>query len=209
MLKRPFTSAWVALALLAGAAGARAALVVDTGTPGGSAVGALALDGNDFYAGQFSLAEAGSVQAISTHLLGGTPGETFTVTLYADSASHLPGALLYTATASVGADGWNGIDGLSGWTLAGGSWWVGIEIGASDTLGAGSITGALLDVGAPSPLARTAFDAGNGYRASSQPLAFGLRVDVSPVPEPAAGLMALAGLAGLAALSLRRHGRAR
>jgi MYXO-CTERM domain-containing protein len=193
------------LALLAGSASAQAALVVDTGTPGGNVVGALALDRNDSYAGQFTLAQGGSVQTISTHLLGGTAGETFTLALYTDSSAHLPGTLLYTATATVAADGWNGAAALAGWALVGGSYWVGIEVGAGDTLGSRSVTGALLDVGAPSPLGRTAFDAGSGFRATTQPLAFGLRVDVSAVPEPAPWLMALV---GLSALALRRREQA-
>ena len=37
---------------------------------------------------------------------------------------------------------------------------------------------------------------------TTQALGFGLRVDVSPVPEPAAWMMALA---GLSALALRRR----
>jgi hypothetical protein len=198
---RNLTSPLLAAALFAAGGAAQATLAVDTGTPGGSVIGALALDGNDFVAGQFTLAQAASVQSLATHLLGTTAGETFTLALYADSAAHKPGALLFSATATAGGDGWNGVSGLSGWTLASGSYWVGIEVDPGDTLGSGSITGALLDVGAPSPLARTAFSAGSGWQVTAQPLAFGLRVDVSPVPEPAVWLL---GLAGVAALALRR-----
>ena len=204
---RKITLPLLAAAALSAAGMAQATLVVDTGNPGGSYIGALALDGNDSIAGQFTLAQAGSVDAISTHLLGGTAGETFTLSLYADSAAHGPGSLLYAATATFGADGWNGVSGLSGWTLASGSYWVGVEIGANDTLGSGSITGALLDVGAPSPLARTAFNAGSAYQVTTQPLSFGLRVDVAAVPEPAAWVLAAAGLAGLAVQQRRRQFR--
>ena len=85
----------------------------------------------------------------------------------------------------------------AGWTLSNGVYWVGIQIGAADSLGSGSATGALVDVGAPNPVARTAFDAGNGYEVTAQALTFGLRVDVVAVPEPGAGLLALAGLAAV------------
>ncbi len=181
---------------------AQATLAVDTGTPGGSFIGALALDSNDMYAGSFAVVQAASVLSVSTHLLGTGPGETFTLALYADSVAHTPGTLLFSATATAGADGWNGVSGLSGWTLDSGTYWVGIEVGAGDTLGTGSSTGALVDVGAPSPLSRTVFDAGSGWQVTAQPLTFGLRVEVSAVPEPAAWLL---GLTGLTALALRRR----
>ena len=189
-------------AVLWAAGPAQAALAVDTGTPGGSFIGALVLDNSDSYAGSFTVAQAASVLSVSTHLLGTSPGESFTLALYADSTTHMPGTLLFSATATAGADGWNGVNGLSGWALDVGTYWVGIEVGAGDTLGNGSSTGALVDVGAPSPLARTAFNAGSGWQVTAQPLAFGLRVDVSAVPEPAAWLL---GLTGLTALALRRR----
>ena len=184
--------------LLAAAGPAGAALVVDTGAPGGMPVGALTLDATDFHAGQVAFGQDVSLRSILAHVLGGSAGETFSLALYDDSATHLPGNALYRATASFGADGWNGVSGLAGWTAAAGTYWIGIELGAADTL-----SGALLDVGAPHPLARTAFDDGSGWRASAGPLSFGLQVDAQGVPEPNSLLLLLAALGGMSLLTLR------
>jgi hypothetical protein len=184
--------------VLATCASAHAALVVDTGTPSGAAIGAYALDSSDSYAGRLTFAHGDRIDAVSAHLLGASAGETFTLALYDDGATHAPGNLLYSATASVDADGWNGVTGLTGWNVAAGDYWVAIEIGWADTLGSGSDTGALLDRGVPNPLVRTAFNAGAGYQSSAVPLDFGLRVTTA-VPEPATWTLLALGLAGLAA----------
>ena len=190
-------------------ASAAAAHLVDTGTPSGNATGAYTLDGTDYYAGQVTFAGAAQLQAISAHILGGTTGETFSIVLYDDSAQHLPGTALYTADATFGLDGWNGASGLANWNVAAGTYWIGLEIGALDTLGSASITGALLDVGAPMPLSRTAFNPGSGYQATPSALGFGLQVDatVAAVPEPETLALLLAGLlSGSTFLSRRRRG---
>jgi hypothetical protein len=140
-----------ALALAALAAPAHAAPALDTGTPGGQAVGALALDAVDWYAAQVDFARAGVVDAVSFHVLGGAAGETFHVSLYADDGAGAPGAALDTAAVTFGADGWNGVAGLAGWTVDAGPYWIGIEVADGDTLGSTSATGALLDTGAPAP----------------------------------------------------------
>ena len=190
--------------LLAAAGPACAALVVNTGTPNGSPVGAFALDATDFHAGQVAFAQDVSLRSILAHVLGGSAGETFSLALYDDSAAHLPGHALYRATATFDADGWNGVSGLAGWTATAGTYWIGVELGAVDTLGASSATGALLDVGAPRPLARTAFDVGSGWQASTAPLSFGLQVDAQgAVPEPGSLPLLLAALGGMSLLTLR------
>jgi hypothetical protein len=201
-----FLSAIAVAAILAGTS-AQAAVLVDTGTPNGSAVGSYAFDGMDWYAGHVSFGAAYDLSAISAHVLGTTPAETFTVALYTDGA--VPGDLLYSATATIGAsgDGWTGVSGssLSGWHVAAGSYWVAFEIGSGDSLGSGSVTGALLDAGAPNPLAATAFSSGAGYGLSASPLGIGMRIEGAlPVPEPTTGALLAA---GLAALALLRRGR--
>ena len=202
------TSSFASLAaalLLAVASSAHATRVVDTGTPNNGEVGAYTFDATDFYAGQVTFASNARIDAVFAHILGGTAGETFTIALYDDNASHLPGALLQSVTATFGSDGWNGASALSGWNVSAGSYWIALELGFDDTLGQGSITGALLDRGVPSPLAHTAFNPGGGYQPGQ--LDFGLRVDatVASIPEPETYLMMVAGLAAITAAGRRRR----
>ena len=202
------TSSFASLAaalLLAVASSAHATRVVDTGTPNNGEVGAYTFDATDFYAGQVTFASNARIDAVFEHILGGTAGETFTIALYDDNASQLPGALLQTVTATFGSDGWNGASALSGWNVSAGSYWIALELGFDDTLGQGSITGALLDRGVPSPLAHTAFNPGGGYQPGQ--LDFGLRVDatVASIPEPETYLMMVAGLAAITAAGRRRR----
>ena len=199
--------------VLAGAAAclamgsAQAAHFVDTGAPNGSAIGAYTFDGTDFFAGQVTFAGAAQISSVFAHVLGGTAGETFSILLYGDSASHLPGTVLRSATATFGVDGWNGVSSLSGWNVGAGSYWIGLELGADDTLGQGSVTGALLDRGVPHPLLRTAFDSGSGYQGGA--FDFGLQVDatVAAVPEPETFALMLAGLGALGFVARRRRVR--
>jgi hypothetical protein len=204
MIKSLLASLAAALTLCA-ALPAHAATVVDTGAPDGVAIGAYAFDSVDWYAAQVSFADASTIDAVMAHVLGGSAGETFTVSLYADGGANLPGPSLYTATATFGSNGWNGVSGLSGWNVGAGTYWVGLEILDTDTLGAASVTGALLDRGAPAPLAHWAWDSTGGF--GYDPLggaSMGLRVDasaVSSVPWPASGTLMLAGLAMLTGLA--------
>ena len=119
---------------------------------------------------------------------------------------HAPGALRYATTATYGVDGWNGASGLTGWRVGPGTYWIAFEVGSDDTLGSSSITGALLDVGAPNPLARTAFDAGGSYVATSRPLSFGVQLDALVVPEPSSMALVFLGL-GVIVAALRRRTR--
>jgi hypothetical protein len=178
---------------------------IDTGTPNGDPVGAYAFDSNDYYAGQVAFAGAARIDDIFGHILGGTAGETFTIALYDDAPGHVPGNELFASTATFGVDGWNGVSGMTDWNVAAGLYWIAFEIGFGETLGTGSVTGALLDSGATSPLARTAFTAGGAYQATSVPLSFGLQVDALVVPEPASVALVFAGLGGLLAVARRRR----
>lgn len=211
MIRRLLTSL-AAAALFAAAPFAHAALVVDTGTPNGQAVGAYTFDSVDWYAAQVDFATASQVDAILGHVLGGSAGETFHVALYADDGAGAPGAQLHAATATFTTDGWNGVSGLSGWDVAAGDYWVGLEVWGTDDLGSVSATGALLDQGAPNALAATAFSAESGtdYASTGTPLSIGLRVDATPlsaVPWPAQGPLMLYGLLLLFAHATARRRR--
>ena len=204
MIKSLLTTA----ALVVASQFTHAATIVDTGTPNGSAVGALAFDSIDWTAAQVSFAQAANVDAIQGHILGGSAGETFDISLFADDAAQGPGTLMYTTTATFGSDGWNGASGLSGWTVAAGSYWIEFEIQGADTLGSSSVTGALLDLGAPDPVAATASTNDGGFSYAGDALSIGLRVDaVSSVPEPAAALQVLAGALLLSSAGLLRRRR--
>jgi hypothetical protein len=199
-----------AIALLATVPLARAAAVVDTGTPNGQTLGALAFDSVDWTAAQVSFSQAVDIDSIQGHILGGARGETFDISLFADDAVQRPGTLLYTTTATFGADGWNGASGLSGWNVTGGRYWVEFEIQGADTLGSSSDTGALLDIGAPNPLALTATTGDSGFSYAIGAESIGLRIDansVTSVPEPRAALQLLAGSLLLTSLSLTRPRR--
>ncbi len=186
---------------------AHATTVVDTGTPDGQAVGSLAFDSADWVAGQISFASDSTIDAIQGHVLAGTAGETFDISLFANDGGVGPGSLLYTTTATFAGDGWNGVSGLTGWNVAGGaSYWVEFEVQGGDTLDGT----ALIDLGAPSALAHTVSTSDSGFHYDSSPLSFGLRVDastVSAVPAPASGALMLAGLAWLSLLAFARRAR--
>ena len=202
---KPFLASLSTAALLALAPCAQAAAVVDTGAPDGNAVGALAFDAFDWVAGQVSFSQAAQIDAIQGHILGGTAGETFDVSLFSADGSAGPGTLLYTTTATFGADGWNGVAGLGGWNVAAGSYWIEFEIQGDDSLGSSSVTGALFDTGAPHPLATTAFTGDAGFSYADSPLSFGLRVSTVPWPSPVS--LMLAGVALLSTLRLARRRR--
>jgi hypothetical protein len=175
---------------------------------------AYTFDGSDFYAEKVGFSAASSVLSASIHVLNGTAGETFTVALYdSTGTAGLPGNQLYSATGTFGSDGWNGVSGLSGWDVSVGNYWVAFEIGATDNLGSGSVTGALLDTGAPSPFGPAALNTGgfNYVLSPTQPLTFGVSLTDSagaavslPIPEPGAALMLAAGLAVLTTLRRAR-----
>lgn len=173
--------------LLAGAThgNAQAATLIDTGTPDNSQF-AGAVDGSNFLALQFTAAQAWQIDGISTFLAGGQPGEHFSLSLYRESAGHLPGELIASTAVSFAADGWNGATAL-GWQLpTAGRYWLGLE-GVDGSFNAP--TGGLRMPGA------TAFADGsrNGAYQAYAGLQFGLQM-TGAVPEPASIALLLAGL---------------
>jgi hypothetical protein len=210
-MTKTFLATLSSVAALLLAPGAHAARVVDTGTPAGNGL-SLDFDSEDWYAAQVRFAQASTVDAIAGHLLGGTPGETFDISLFSADGTPGLGTLVYTGTATYGGDGWNGLSGLTGWRVAAGTYWIEFEIQADDTLNSALSDAPVLDVGAPNPVATTAFtsDGGTPYSYTTTPLSFGLQVDataVSAVPWPASAPLMLAGLALLAMRNLARRRR--
>ena len=195
------TLASIALALALVPA-AHAAATIDTGTPTGGAVGGLAFDGSDWIAAKVTFDQATVIGGVSGFVLGGTDGDTFDISLYADGAK--PGWQLFTTTATFGADGWNGASGLA-WTVAPGSYWIEFEVNGNDTLGSTpTSTGALLDTGVAHPVqTATTPDWGFSYDVSASSI--GLQVSV--VPEPTGALQVLAGMLLLSTLSFARRRR--
>ncbi len=186
--------------LLTLATQANAALTVDTGTPDGSDF-ALSLDASDWLAGQVTFTNSVQINAINAYLddMGNGAG-TFTLALYADnSVKHVPGSLLNSVSTAFTNTGWNEAANLS-WLVGSGTYWIAIE--SQDPFGGGFI--GVAPVGAPSPLAHTAFNDGSGYK-SADGLSFGLRVDtVAAIPEPETHALLLTGLGLLGAISARR-----
>ena len=181
---------------------AQASYLLDTGAPDNSGF-PLSLDGADFAAAEFNLAPGQIIGSIQGYLSGGSsgsPGDTFTIALYAaDGSNGLPGTAVWSGQGTYQANGWNGLSnlGLSG--LSAGKYWAAFEVGPAD-----STAGLLLptQAGSGSALALFyAFNSGSGYQLMSGE-AFG--VQVSAVPLPGALILLVSGLAAIGGIGRRR-----
>jgi hypothetical protein len=176
----------------------QAATVVDTGTPTGAGL-PLVFDASDWVAARIDVARQTTIDSIAGHLLGGSAGESFDISLYTGFAA--PDQPLYTATAAYGSSEWSGASNLA-WSVGPGSYWIEFELQPGQTLGSGSLTGALFDVGVAHPVTTaTTSDWGFTYDASAQSIG----LQVTSVPEPAQQAMLLAGLMLLTTLGLARR----
>jgi hypothetical protein len=195
--------AGVILAAFLAPGAANAAFVLDTGVPTGAGLPST-LDGNDYYAAEFTLGSGQTITGIQAYMTAGLdqPGATFTVDLYsASDFGTRTASPVYSSQATFTADGWNGLSNLNVSGLAAGNYWAALEVGASD-----SATGLELPVPGANgtvPALGYAFNAGSGYTSvGAQP--FGAEVTVAPVPLPAAVWLLGSGLLGLGAA---RRGR--
>ncbi|MCV2353385.1 PEP-CTERM sorting domain-containing protein [Paucibacter sp. B2R-40] len=187
------TIALAAVLALSGAA--QAASLIDTGSPDASKPGYV-LDTANFLAVQFKADAAWQIDGLSAYLSGGNAGEHFTVALYADSSSHLPGDLLASSLAEFSADGWNSSAALN-WSLpTAGNYWLALEGATKETIpGLPEPDGSFVaTAGGLSMPGLTAFSDGGlaGYQASPG-IQFGLQV-TGAVPEPTSYLLLLVGL---------------
>ena len=198
MIKSVITGAWL---LLASVGAANADTVLDTGTPSG-ATGALALDGNDFYAAQFNLGNGGvidSIQAYVTSGLGGA-GDTFSLSVYsADGTGGMPGTRIGSTQVTYQTDGWVGASGLTFATTGPGLYWAVVEVGASDSTAGLNLP--FQATGGTAPATAFAFSADGGSSYQSMSYAFGIQV--TAVPLPPAALSLVSGLAGLVLVARR------
>ena len=171
---------------------AQAANAIDTGVPT-STWASLALDSTDWLAGLVSFGSDSQIQSISAYLNDLGAGGTFTISLYSDSATHVPGNLINSwnaaFTTASGASGWNGVANLNQ-AVSAGDYWIALEVQASDTF-----SGVAQET-PPNPLSGYAYNAGGyqGYQAMAE--SFGLQVAAIPEPESLALLLAGLGLIG-------------
>ena len=182
---------------------ANAAFILDTGVPTGAGL-PVTLDGNDFYAAEFTLGSGQTITGIQNYMTSGLDdsGATYTVALYSSSDFGTRAATpIFSSQATFTADGWNGLSNLQLSGLAAGNYWEAVEVGADD-----SATGLALPMPGGNgtvPAMAYAFNAGSGYT-SVGAQAIGAQVTVSPVPLPAAVWLLGSGLLGLSAA---RRGR--
>jgi hypothetical protein len=178
---------------------AQAAWLLDTGTPDNSGF-AQAVNADQGLAMQFSVAGPQLIDAVQAYLADpfqANQGATFLLNLYGNSgsgATALPGALLYSQTASFAADGWNGASGL-GWSVGPGLYWAAVEVASGD------FSDLVAPVHAPAANPATAFSTFSTYGRYDH-LDIGLRV--SAVPEPGSWVLLVAGIGAVAAAARRR-----
>lgn len=188
--------------------------VVNTQVPSGSLFGSNTLDGSNWLAEKFSVASTTQIDSILAYVLSNDSandiGKTFTVALYANSASNLPAldwsadqqGQLFQAMATYTGDGWNGLSNLN-WTIGAGSYWLALEQ-SGDASNAGSLqlpTGAL-----PAAQAVAFYSGGQNYGADTISDSFGLHITgITPsVPEPSSLALVLGSLGVLAFVTRRR-----
>lgn len=198
-MQRTFQRTLIALAAGLSALAAQAATLVDTGEPNLSLAASLSLDSADWAADQVSFNTTVSIDSIKTYLVDDTPGETFTIALY-QNLGGLPdvntGALYTGQVTFNGTSGWQGLTGLN-WQVGAGSYWIGFESRASDTMTYGSLP---IPVSKPSAVTGSAFTpsiAGDYQISNPAQYAVGLQITgstVSAVPEPGGIALLLAGL---------------
>ena len=201
--------------VLAVAAPAEAASIVDRTVASPSLAGANSVDAADWVAQSFVLTAATTIGSIAVQVADASPGtdagQAFLLAVYADSAG-LPGlnfnaddqGRLDAVNVVYSADGWNLASGLQ-WQLAPGTYWLAVEAGSD----AGAVTSLVLPTGAqPAPQGVAFYSGASAYAPTVSGDAFGLRIDsaaaVAAVPEPGSWMLTLAGLSCLAALKRRR-----
>jgi hypothetical protein len=188
-----------AAALVFGCASALAqsAVVVDTGTPPEQL--GYSFDKYQYFAGEFSLAQALTVDSIEGYF--GTRAGNVAISILSDGGN-IPGSTVQFTTNLVTTDGdtaWNGVSGL-GWSLAAGTYWVSF----APSFAAGSSSNAMPGF-APNPLSGYAYFSAGSNTWSPIDYAVGVRIETAAaVPEPSALLMYGVGIIGLGFMARRK-----
>jgi hypothetical protein len=189
---------------------ASASYVLDTGIPT-STSGSLVLTTDGWYAAEFTLSTTENISSLSAYL---EPYDStaFQFDIYSGTnfLTTKVGSLsaLETTAATYTTPGWNTTD--VSYTLGPGTYWVAVEITSSAGRGGTGLdlptTGISTSTGTASAQAFAFYGSSTEslFTSSSTTPGFGVQIEASPVPLPAAVWLFGSGLAGLAGLRRRR-----
>jgi hypothetical protein len=183
---------------------ANASFILDTGTPTASA--ATTLGTNQWLAAEFSTSGSELIDSVSAYLNqgAGQPGDTFTIDLYANSGftnrnTSRPAAL-DTATGTFSANGWNTTS-INNWAaLSAGTYWLALQVSSTNQTKGLSATEETGTGTGTAPAGAFAYTTSAYQYLTSGALPFGVQVDATPVPLPAALWLLGSGVAGIGAL---------
>lgn len=189
---------------------AMAGLIVDTGE-GSGILRTLSNQTNttraQWLAAEFSLDRDYYITGVWGFLRNeGNTGQNFSITIYGDGGNTPDsGNILYSnGTTISGAENSNNWEGYNitwgnGLELTAGSYWVSFEVRPNNYLN--PYSGAM-PIGAPNRVANEAFAQGPWYPAS---LGLGVRIEGTPVPEPASLFLLGTGFVGILTLRSRKR----
>jgi hypothetical protein len=199
-------SALVAVAAtvgLLGAAGdAKAAFILDTGTPTGSSQ--FVLSTSESYAAEFVATAGETINSLAAYLKPGTGNATsFEFEIFSNNPAFInarPPTMVYSQAATLTTSGWNSV--VANWipTTSGDYWLAILEPNVGTTLDVQSETST--GTGTAPALAFASTNT-PGTRYSS--FGTGIGLEVNAVPLPAAAWLMLSGLGGLGAFVRKRN----
>ena len=192
---------------------AHAGLILDSGTPTGSA--SYQLDSTQWFAAEFNATAGETVNDFAAYLTQGLgqPGNTFTFDVFNASGftstrvsgtSLTPATAVYSATGTFTANGWNSA--AANWAVGTtGSYWVVLEVASASQSPGLDLTGETSATTGTAPASAFAYygSGTNGKFTTSGAPAFGVQISAVPLP-PTLWLLG-GGLLGFGALARRRR----